>query len=209
MRELSLEEYHTWLENNRNKEEAMAEKVVDEILKEHVESRWIATDYEPYFIPRKIINIDGRRLEFDLLIHLKDTTTRERDISFDRLIAVEFKETDLKKVVRQAMVRRWYVDYMYVATKPIPATPEELILLSYMRIGWVVWNKSKNVAFIVLRSFYRDSDRLNNIVFTLVESRLAEVINYTADKVFSQQTKTKSLLDFLEVEENAVASEQD
>ncbi len=199
LNEMTFEEYKNWLENNRNKEEAMAEEVVKEILKEHVENRWISTQYEPYFIPRKVINIDGRRLEFDLLIHLKDISSRKLNISFDRLIAVEFKETDLKKAVRQALLRRWYVDYIYIATKPIPVNPEELILMTYTHIGWIVWDKNKNVALIVLRSFYRDTDRLNGWAFTLVETRLAEIVSYIADKALSKHARTKTLLDFLEV----------
>ena len=198
--EMTFEEYKAWLENNRNKEEAMAEEVVKEILKEHVEDRWIATDYKPYFTPRKVINIDGRRLEFDLIIHLKDVTERDKNITFDRLIAVEFKENDLQKVVRQAIIRRWYVDYMYIATMPIPMNPKELILMSYMHIGWVVWDKNKNIAFVAMHSFLRDSDRLNDIIFTLVENRLEEIARYTVDKVSAKQAKTKSLLDFLEVQ---------
>ena len=198
MKELTFEEYRQWLDKNKNKEEAMAKEVVNAILKEHVQNRWIASDYEPYFIPRKVINIDGNKLEFDLIIHLKDTTVRDNNRVFDRLIAVEFKETDLHKVVRQAISRRWYVDYMYIATMPLPMAPRELLLMSYMHIGWVVWSKENDFAFVVLRSFSRDSDRLDNIVFSIVEHRLSEVARYTIDKVSAKQFKTKTLWDYLE-----------
>ena len=200
MKELTFEEYRQWLDKNKNKEEAMAEEVIKAILWEQVDSRWIATDYEPYFIPRKVINIDDRRLEFDLIIHLKDVTDRDKNIKYDKWIAVEFKETDLKKVVRQAILRRWYVDYMYIATMPIPATPEELVLMAYTHIGWVVWDKNKNVAFVAMRSYKRYTDRLNDFLFTLVETRLSEVVHYTIDRVSAKQFKTKTLWDYLEEE---------
>lgn len=126
---MNIEEYKQWLEKNANKEERLAYKVVEVIINYH-QYQARTYNYADIF-PRKKLN----GVEFDLLIHLKSDSDR-RDI----LIGVEFKETDMPKVIRQAIVRKEFVDYMYIATNCRAWEVEDLFLLTLYGIGWIFWD---------------------------------------------------------------------
>ena len=141
---VNLEEYGKWLEENGYNEEANALGVVNEILRYHMKS----DDYQDVQLyPHRVIKQGNNRFEFDLVIHL----IHKHD-TFSRWIGVEFKEGDVKKVVRQAVARREFVDYMYIATRWVHLDFDDLLLLSYEGIGWVIWNEE--LAKLIVPSKY-------------------------------------------------------
>jgi len=131
---MNLEDYRKWLKKYGNYEEAQADKVAELLINFHAPD---SGDYLCQLFPRKVIHFEGGRLEFDLVIHL--SWTGDNGHTYDRLIGVEFKETDTRKVVMQAIARRDLVDYMYIATRSVWLSGEELLDVFYYNIGWVVW----------------------------------------------------------------------
>jgi len=128
---VNKEEYFKWLEEHGNKEESAAKAVVKEIIDYHFESGlhgdWFDVEYE--FYPRKRLE----NLEFDLIIVAK---SKNKTVS----IGVEFKEYDSKKVIQQAILRRPFVDYLYVAIKPVVfLRPSEVFSLSAFGIGLIAY----------------------------------------------------------------------
>jgi len=141
---MNLEEYGEWLKRNGYKEEINAMGVVNEILNYHMSG---ADFIDVQLYPHHVIGQGNNKFEFDLAIHL----AHEHEW-WSRWIGVEFKETDVKKVIRQAVARREFVDYMYIATRWVHLDFEDLLLLSYEGIGWVIWNKE--IAKLVVPSKY-------------------------------------------------------
>ncbi len=132
---MNLEEYRRWLEENGNQEERKAYEVAEWIIKYHL-ADVKAYDWEEGLLPRFWYTAHDEKLEFDLLIKLKWVNKRK----YERWIGIEFKETDFRKVVTQAVARSSYVDYMWVATNMvIPDTATLLELIDY-GIGWVIWD---------------------------------------------------------------------
>jgi len=141
---VNLEEYKKFLEENGYNEEINALGVVNEILDYHMEG----SEYrDVQLFPHHVIKRGNNRFEFDLVIHLI-----HKYEGFNKWIGVEFKETDVRKVVRQAVARREFVDYMYIATRWVHLDFEDLLLLSYEGIGWVIWNEE--LAKLIVPSKY-------------------------------------------------------
>ena len=161
---MNLEEYEKWLEENGYNEEANAIGVVNEILRYHMKS----DDYQDVQLyPHHIIKQGNNRFEFDLVIHLI-----HKHEAFSKWIGVEFKEGDVKKVVRQAVARREFVDYMYIATRWVHLDFDDLLLLSYEGIGWVIWNEE--LAKLVVPSKYYPPAKSLNAMVTLHIYYMAE-----------------------------------
>jgi len=188
---MTLEEYREWLTENANLEEAMAYEVAKEVISYH--QKW-KDDIEIYLHPRRIFKSKKETLEFDLVIELVWETERfgiERKVV--RTIGVEFKEYDIDKVIKQAIARRSYVHYMYIATKPIPLMPQQLFLLSDFGIGWVVWKENKFANMVMASRFERNAD-----VMTLLDYFARRAVEKAIEEVKNEVkvTKALSLLDF-------------
>ena len=181
---MNLEEYRKFIKERGFKEEEGAVEVVKEIYEYHKWGRYTVSypDLEVY--PRKVLNYENSRIEFDLLIVLK----HDEDKRYDRKIGVEFKETDIDKVIQQAMVRRPFVDYMYIATRNIDIDYYHLIILSYLGIGWVVYFSDINRAKLVLKAYYNyDAVRLKNVIDAIidrhVETRISNIEREVDEKL--------------------------
>ncbi len=193
---VKLEEYRKWIKRNGNKEEMRAYEVVQDILSWHFLN--LGEDYEVKLHPRQYSK-DGRKIEFDLIIELvgnKNTIT----------IGVEFKELDLSKVIKQAVVRRSYVDYMYIATKnTLIFHPELIFLLGYFGIGWIVWFEDTDFVKMIFSSKKRwlnisfDSAFIDLIIKETIRYILQEHLNMKVEK--NLMTKTRSLFEFVEEKE--------
>ena len=110
---MNLEQYKKWLEEHANKEERQAYAVVERIVEYHQNRAYANLMKDVDVFPRKKLN----GLEFDLVIYLHIKSKRpEHRTREDILIGVEFKESDMNKVIKQAIARREFVDYMYIAT---------------------------------------------------------------------------------------------
>ncbi len=130
---MNLEEYKSWLEKHANKEEEKAYEIAKTIIKAH-ESDWNETKADLY--PRKVVKSDKERIKFDLLIKLEYIGKRTTTV----YIGVEFKEYDIRKVLHQAIVRRPFVNYQYIATRFTMPEYSDLFLMAYYGLGWVVWD---------------------------------------------------------------------
>ncbi len=168
---MNLEEYKKWLEQNGNQEEKMAYDVVKVILYHHTLN--IYSDYKVDLHPRRVFNTKKERLEFDLLIELEWESNRK----YKRLIGVEFKETDFSKVVVQAIARREFVDYMYVATRNVIPDKVDLFRLFDFGIGWVIWSEDF-VKLLYPASYYRAGNVVSLIEYLsrkILEEKIEEI----------------------------------
>jgi len=166
---LNLKEYKNWLERNSNREEKEGFKVVQEIVKYHSLSKeW---KYIQVFPRTKY-----KGVEFDLLILLSDETKKLKDDFWGKLIGVEFKETDVKKVVKQAVQRREYVSYQYIATKDVYLDYPEIFLLCLFGIGWIVWGDG--FAKMIIPSKIKFTyDKIETLVNYLIDKKLSDIID--------------------------------
>jgi len=181
---MNLEEYRKFIKERGFKEEEGAVEVVKEIYEYHKWGRYTVSYSDLEVYPRKVLNYENSRIEFDLLIVLK----HDEDKRYDRKIGVEFKETDIDKVIQQAMVRRPFVDYMYIATRNIDIDYYHLIILSYLGIGWVVYFSDINRAKLVLKAYYNyDAVRLKNVIDAIidrhVETRISNIEREVDEKL--------------------------
>ena len=166
VRLMNIEEYKKFLELKGNKEEQEALRVVDVILNHYVDYSWANYSRKnAEFYPRFFFKDDKNRIEMDLLIILPHERKR-----FERKIGVEFKESDAKKVISQAVIRKKYVDYMYIATRNIMFTHEDVIILSYFGIGWVIWGK--NFAKIIFPARFHHVGYVDSVVNFIIEEKL-------------------------------------
>ena len=145
---MTLKEYRKFIEERGFKEEEGAVEVVKEICRT-LEEEWRKkvgfypdhaihnlNDFNLELYPRKVVGRGKDRIEFDLLIVLRHIM--EKKVYYT--IGIEFKEEDLDEVISQAIVRRPFVDYMYIATPArLSIDYQQLILLCYLGIGWVVY----------------------------------------------------------------------
>ena len=169
---MDLENYEKWLEANGNKEESAAREVVNEIIEYHTRNiKSNISSYEISCFPRKIYQTKKEKLEFDLIIVLEWQSNRH----FRRVIGVEFKETDFAKVVVQAIARRDFVDYMYVATRNVIPELYDLFRLLDFGIGWVVWD-DKFAKLIFPAKFHR-------------HSQVMQLIDYLARKALEEHVE--------------------
>jgi len=147
---LSIEEYREWLKENGNQEEKMALEVVDKIIFNHITCGLSDKyKYDIKLYPRHILKSDRIRIEFDLIISVELTSKKTKK----RYIGVEFKEYDISKVIDQAIIRRNFVDYMYIATRPniMQILPQDLYKLVLHGIGWVIWTEP-HIVIMMLKS---------------------------------------------------------
>lgn len=208
---LTYEEYLDWLKENANKEEQAAEEVVKKIMEWHDIKHYDNIDnYEWLFKPREVIKIsydEGRDkvIEFDLLIKLK----HQKYDSFDKFIAVEFKETDSKKVVKQAIVRRFFVDYVYIALKnDVYIDPDDVLLLKYFGIGWVMWDVNPKFAYMIFPAIYKWQSKPIIDPQSLVYYMLRNLVEFHVKEIVANNLKrpvkyyVKNLMDFEEADAN-------
>lgn len=176
---MDLEEYRGWLKENGNKEEAAAYEVAKRIVNYHT----VEVDADLYVkcYPRRVFQTEKERLEFDLVIEVEWESNRK----YKRLIGVEFKEYDADKVVVQAIAKRPFVNYMYVATRNILMDPVNILRLSDFGIGWVVWE------------IYTDSDEtFTKIIFPAKYNRHGDVyglLRYLASRAIEEVLEEKML----------------
>lgn len=167
---MNLEEYKEWLKENANEEEKKAYEVAKAIINYH-ESEW--SDCEADLLPRAIVKGEKERLEFDLLIKL---TMKGRQRTTERLIGVEFKETDIRKAVHQAVVRRPYVDYQYIATRFVLMDYIDLFYMASYSIGWVVWSEDF-VKIVVASRMQTPYAHMRELVTAMVKEIVKEEVD--------------------------------
>ncbi|RLF41901.1 MAG: hypothetical protein DRN18_03165 [Thermoplasmata archaeon] len=169
-----MEEYRTWLKENANKEERQAYKVAELIVDYHTINR--VSDYKIDIFPRKKIN----GIEFDLLIYIwVNSRDPEKRRYWDTLIGIEFKETDMDKVLKQAIIRREFVDYMYIATNCRAWEIEQLFLIALYGIGWIYWDN--NFIKMILAP-KRHVNRVGDLINYLLDRKLEEIVEETVDR---------------------------
>lgn len=192
---MSLDEYRKWLEENANQEEAMAYEVAKEVIRYH--SMW-KDDVEARLYPRKVFQNKKEKLEFDLVIEIEwESEGWKVTRKIKRTIGVEFKETDIDKVIKQAIARRDYVHYMYIATKPATLMPQQLFLLADYGIGWVVWKKDEFANLVLGSRFERNAD-ITTLLDYFARKSVEKAIKEIQEE--SKVTRALSLLDFTGVE---------
>jgi hypothetical protein len=141
---MNLEEFRLWLEKNRNREEVCAYEIVKEVLWYHRGDKPV----EVQVFPRKKVN----GFEFDIFIVL---TFKGEKKDTRRTIGIELKETDVEKVVRQAILRRNSVDYQYVALKDVSLLNyRHLMILDLFGVGLIFWSEKNRYAKLVVPSKY-------------------------------------------------------
>jgi len=167
---VNLEQYKKWLEEHANKEERQAYKVAELIVDYHT----FRFDYEGIKIfPRKKF----KGIEFDLLIYIYKKSSKPEDrTGRDILIGVEFKESDLNKVIKQAIVRREFVDYVYIATNCRAWDVEQIFLLALYGIGWIFWD-GEFVKLILEPKRY--ANKVNALIDYLLNNKLKAIIRQT------------------------------
>ncbi|HDH45000.1 MAG TPA: hypothetical protein ENG66_06400 [Thermococcus sp.] len=183
MRKMNLEDYEKWLEKHANFEEREAVRVVETILDYHQK---VNKEYEfVQLFPR----VKFKGMEFDLIILLSDKkkSLKETDF-FDRVIGVEFKEVDTKCVVQQAVERRKYVDYQYVATRNVWMDYAEIFLMALFGIGWVVYEKG--FSKLIIPSRMRDTfGKVEELVNYLIEKRMEKLVEDVVNRKLSDFLK--------------------
>ena len=183
---MNLEEYKKFLEENAYFEEKEAIKVVEAILDYHMKGNFI----EAELFPRFIFNTDKEKLEYDLLIILKHDNKR-----FERKIGIEFKETDVKKVISQAVARRKYVDFQYIATlSNVWLNYIDMVVMSYFGLGWVIFEKDFAKMIFPAR-YHHHSDYAESIINFIIEQKLRKEANKVVDDAINKINNHLSKLD--------------
>lgn len=176
---MNFEEYKEYIKRKGNMEEREAIRVVDEILKYHIDYRW--TEYDRgnvEFYPHFVFNGEKERIEMDLLIILRHLERRR----YDRKIGVEFKETAMEKVLAQACLRREYVDYMYIATRNIKLNYRHFFIMSYFGIGWIIWDK-EFAKMIFPARYTTTEDIFDELINTALRLKLEEKEGEIREKI--------------------------
>ena len=177
---MNLEQYKKWLEEHANKEEQQAYAVVERIVEYHQNRAYANLMKDIDVFPRK--KLDG--LEFDLVIYLHIKSKRpEHRTREDILIGVEFKESDMDKVIKQAIARREFVDYMYIATSCRAWNIEQLFLLALYGIGWVFWD---NQFVEIILEPRRYANRVDTLIDYLFDGKLREIIDEAIERKMKQ-----------------------
>mgnify|MGYP000335995253 CR=1 FL=1 len=181
---MELEEYKEWIKQNANQEEVMAYEVAKRIIKYHT---MYNDDCEVSCFPRKILTKDRERIEFDLVVKLemigKRTTTR--------LIGIEFKEWDIKKVILQAIVRRQFVDYMYIATRIVSLDYVDLFQLAYFGIGWIVFDEDDNFVKIIVPARFSYSNSTLHLIKEIIRSSIEEIVKEEVEEKLKELPLSK------------------
>ncbi len=193
---MNLEEYRDWLKKNGNLEESMAYEIANKIIEHHL-SYNEPDDWDAELYPRKWLKNDRDNLEYDLLIHLtwkQSSWTGVR--TYQRLIGIEFKETDFRKVVDQAILRRRYVDYMWIATRDIFANEFSFLEMLEHGIGWVIWDEDF-VKILIPAKYTRSEIGSTFMIRYLAEKEVERAVkDLMKDAKVSQGVR--SLFDFME-----------
>jgi len=180
---VNLEQYKKWLEEHANKEERQAYAVVERIVEYHQNRAYANLMKDIDVFPRK--KLDG--LEFDLVIYLHIKSKRpEHRTREDILIGVEFKESDMDTVIKQAIARREFVDYMYIATSCRAWNIEQLFLLALYGIGWVFWD---NQFVEIILEPRRYANRVDTLIDYLFDGKLREIIDEAIERKMKQIDK--------------------
>ena len=180
---MNLEQYKKWLEEHANKEERQAYAVVERIVEYHQNRAYANLMKDIDVFPRK--KLDG--LEFDLVIYLHIKSKRpEHRTREDILIGVEFKESDMDTVIKQAIARREFVDYMYIATSCRAWNIEQLFLLALYGIGWVFWD---NQFVEIILEPRRYANRVDTLIDYLFDGKLREIIDEAIERKMKQIDK--------------------
>jgi len=190
---MKLKEYKEWLKQNSNCEEEQAYNIAKLIVDWHtVGLQYDEMDIEVYprhILARKDESDKLERLEFDLVIQLKWTTKvhsidgRSYSRQYERLIGVEFKEYDMRKVVLQAMRRRDFVDYMYIATRNITVDYIDLFYLADFSIGWIIYDADGFVKMLI-PSRIKHGQSVTELIKSLAERAVRETIREMKLDVF-------------------------
>lgn len=190
MRATNLEQYKRFLEEKGNFEEREALAVVKELVSYHTEGTKLRlVDLQPHLW----VEGEGERFEIDLLLTLaSETKYQGRRFRAERKIAVEFKESDIKRVISQAVTRKPYVDYVYIATRSwVTLDYYDLFVMGYYGIGWVIWDKDF-AKIIVPAKFHAPVHALEYLVEDAVRRHLEKALSKMNAKVTE-----KSILDFV------------
>jgi len=183
---MKLKEYKLWLEKHANKEERKAYDIAEQIIYYHSNRNALNALKEVEIFPRRKF----KGIEFDLLIYLygksKQPTHRTRE---DILIGVEFKETDLNKVISQAIARREFVDYMYIATNCRSWDVQQIFLMALFGIGWIYWDS--NFVKLILEP-RRYANKVYDLIDYLINIKLEKLVGEITDK------KIKSKMNLIE-----------
>ena len=181
---MNLDEYKEWLKENAYLEEKNAVGVIEEIFRYHGD--WDFRDAEMEIFPRHILTKDNERIEFDAVVRI----SWEREFSwgtrkYERLIGIEFKEYGKNKVISQCVRRRDFVDYMYMATRNIALDYDDVLIMNYFGIGWVVWDD--DFAKIVFPARYRDAETYDSFRFMIRQS-LKDLLRESLDRDLLKKT---------------------
>ena len=157
---LRFGEYLRWYKKNGIYEETLAPKVIEKICRIHD----IPLDSIRIY-PRFMLDTGRGKIEFDMILKYVDGRGKER------LVGIEFKIADFKKVVEQALVRREFVDYMYVATHTgiwFSGQFDAFFLMLYFGIGWILIGEKE--VFLVMKARWnsRTTDKLLNVLQSLI-----------------------------------------
>ena len=188
---VNLEEYKKFLEEKGHFEERNALGVLDVIVRHHTFNNSFELK-EIY--PHVWLDGEDERIEFDLLIKLESRKEYNGHIITNkRTIGVEFKEGDVKKVLAQAIVRRPYVDYIYIATRSwVRMDFDDLFVMGYYGIGWVLWDN--DFAKMVVESRWRTP---STSLRYMVERAVRILAEKELSKLFRSGSKEKSILEFV------------
>ena len=193
---MNLDEYREWIKRNGNQEEKMAYEIAKEVIEYHL-SYNSPDDWSEKLYPRKWVRNEKDILEFDLLIELnwkQSTWTGER--KYRRIIGIEFKETDFRKVVDQAILRSRYVDYMWIATRDVFADEFSFLEMLEHGIGWIIWDEDF-VKILFPAKYTRSEIRSEFYIRYLAEKEVRRAVqNLMNDSKVS--AGIRSLFDFVE-----------
>lgn len=163
----------------------MAYEVVRRVINHH-QSDYNETLAEVF--PRKIITKDRERIEFDLIVKLEFKGERR---TTTRLIGIEFKEWDIKKVILQAIVRRQFVDYMYIATRIVSLDYVDLFQLAYFGIGWIVFDEGDNFVKILVPARFSYSNSTLYLIKEIIRSSIEEIVKEEVEEKLKESPLSK------------------
>ena len=172
-------ELEKWHKENANCEEKCMFNVIEKILYYHNLDK-----KSTMFYPRKVLTSKKERIEFDLLISYRDNR--------ERIIGIEFKEMDFQKAVFQAIVRRNFLDYIYVAIQePINRFEiPDLFLVTYYGIGLIVWSDKNALLVLKSKMHHPDPNRMEELLDCVLKERLK--------RIFTKQEQIKTLRNWLD-----------
>ena len=185
---LTLEQYREWLKEHGNNEEHKAADVAERII-EYQTYHYVTTPFgeEPHVVlfPRQMVKADGKRYECDLVIEIT-WRTMYRKLSRMMRIGVEFKEWDFQTVVAQALERKPFFDFMYIATRPhVLSLTYDPIMFNWLikeGIGWVLWDDDLVYLLLPAKKRWMDAEfivgKIEEIASTEVGRPRPTILDY-------------------------------